>query len=258
MLSSLTNLFGINPRKMVNTFRGMPFYTRDYLTIMSQRNRSQESFALGKPYPALHDRFEDGGTAKGHYFHQDLYVAQRIFKNKPELHTDLGSRIDGFVAHVASFRSIRVLDIREIPSFSSNVKFVQCDIMAPLASSLVESCDSISCLHALEHFGLGRYGESLNYDGHIMGFGNISQILQSGGKFYFSTPIGRQRIEFNSHRVFSIDYLLKMFESDFTVDSFSYVDDNGDLHKEIELSSAQIRSNLGCTFGCGIFELTKN
>jgi len=62
----------------------------------------------------LDDRFDQSGTASGHYFHQDLLVASRIFINNPEKHVDIGSRIDGFVAHVASFREIEVFDIRSL------------------------------------------------------------------------------------------------------------------------------------------------
>jgi len=48
--------------------------------------------------------FRKAETASGHYFHQDLLVAGKIFKNNPIKHVDIGSRMDGFIAHVASFR----------------------------------------------------------------------------------------------------------------------------------------------------------
>ena len=63
--------------------------------------------------PCLTDRFEESGAARGHYFHQDLLVAQRIFDSAPARHVDMGSRIDGFVAHVASFREPEQRDLRE-------------------------------------------------------------------------------------------------------------------------------------------------
>ena len=42
-------------------------------------------------------------------------------------------------------------------------------------NQLYEVCDSISCLHALEHFGLGRYNDPLDPNGHLKGFNNISK-----------------------------------------------------------------------------------
>ena len=85
----------------------------------------------------------------------------------------------------------------------------------------------------------------------------MHKVLKKGGKFYFSTPIGPQRIEFNAHRVFSLEYLLKIFKPNYTVDFFSYVDDDGDLHENLEFSDEKIKSNFGCRFGFGIFEMTK-
>ena len=98
------------------------------------------------------------------------------------------------------------------------------------ANVLHDYCDSISCLHALEHFGLGRYGDRVDYNGHLLGWENIYKMLKKGGKCYFSVPIGKQRIEFNAHRVFSVEYLVNvMIGSRYKIDSFSYVNDKGDL-----------------------------
>jgi hypothetical protein len=124
-------------------------------------------------------------------------------------------------------------------------------------SALGQYTDSISCLHAIEHFGLGRYNDSIDADGHIKGLDTIYHTLKQGGKFYFSTPIGPQRIEFNAHRVFSVQYLLDLFKGKYLIDSFSFIDDSGDLHKDIELTKDLIDSNCDCTYGCGVFELSK-
>jgi len=83
------------------------------------------------------------------------------------------------------------------------------------------------------------------------------RLLNPGGTFYFSTPIGPQRVEFNAHRVFSIQYLLELFKPHLEVTEFSYVDDGGKFHQDIELSIKIIESNAGCWFGCGMFKLRK-
>jgi hypothetical protein len=47
-------------------------------------------------------------------------------------------------------------------------------------------------------------------------------------------------------------------EGRYRVDSFSYVDDEGDLVRDADLSSADaVGKNFNCHYGCGIFELTK-
>jgi SAM-dependent methyltransferase len=186
----------------------------------------------------------------------DLFVSQLIFKNQPLKHVDVGSRVDGFVAHVAAFRPIEIFDIRPIESKVENIKFIQADFMVQ-DSKLANYADSISCLHAIEHFGLGRYNDPIDVNGHKKGLENMYHVLQKGGKFYFATPMGPLRVEFNGHRVFSLKYLLDLFKDKYSIDSFSYVDDKGDLFKNVIISQAEIENNFNCNYGCAIFEMTK-
>jgi SAM-dependent methyltransferase len=228
----------------------------DYLKLKQQAKKSGMAFPFGKFYPCLDERNMDSGSASGHYFHQDLLVARRVFKNSPERHVDIGSRIDGFVAHVAAFREIEVLDVRPLSVNIPNIIFRQSDLMKP-EPDLKNYCDSVSSLHAIEHFGLGRYGDKLDYNGHLKGLKNIYEMLKKNGKFYFSVPIGPQRIEFNAHRVFSVKYLIELIQNRYRIDSFSYVKDDGDLIRDIPLNLEAINNNFGCKYGCGILELTK-
>ena len=170
---------------------------------------------------------------------------------------DVGSRIDGFVAHVAAFRSITVLDIRRSSENIPNIKFIQADLMSQVEGDLVDSCDSLSSLHALEHFGLGRYGDPVNYEGHLVGLQNLGRLLRKGGTLYLSVPIGPQRIEFNAHRVFSTAYLLECFAGQYHIEQFAYVDDNGELHERVPMTARDVENNFGCYYGCGIFEMKK-
>jgi SAM-dependent methyltransferase len=256
-LSSFSQLLGIDAEKGLGNFVALRWYLSDLRKLRKQQAQSESRFNFGKLYPCLADRRADGGTATGHYFHQDLLVARRIHQNRPVRHVDVGSRVDGFIAHVASFRPIVVMDIRNIPSIVPNMEFIQADLMRFPEASLVGSFDSLSSLHALEHFGLGRYGDPINYEGHLVGLTNMSALLAPGGKFYFSVPVGPQRIEFNAHRVFSIRYLLDRLDAGFRIDDFSYVDDKGDLHEHAQLNPRDVEDNFGCTYGCGIFEATK-
>ena len=257
MIHALLVTFGLDVVKAFRAVRGLPYYIRNFFRLKTQEKHTANVFPFGTPYPCLDDRFSQAGEVAKHYFHQDLLVAQRIFQNNPVTHVDVGSRIDGFVSHVASFRTIEVLDIRPIPHVSSNIKFIQCDLMEPLENTLLEYCDSVSCLHAMEHFGLGRYGDQVNYDGYLLGIENLDRMLKRDGKLYFSVPIGSQRIEFDAHRVFALSYVLEIFHEAYRIDHFSFVDDQDNLHQDINLTEKEIRNNCGCTFGCGIFEMTK-
>jgi len=254
-LYTIFGLFGFDPIVFVKTLGGLWFYFHDFYEIKKQKGHDSK-FTFGPIYPILGERFSKSGSMSGHYFHQDLFVARKIFINNPTRHLDIGSSQESFVAHVAVFRKIEIFDIREQTSKVKNILFRKVDLMQ-LPKDMINACDSISSLHAIEHFGLGRYSDPIDYNGYLKAIANITKILQIGGKFYFSVPIGNQRIEFNAHRVFSVQFLLDLFNDDFTLNSFSFVDDKGDFFENAELTQIKILSNYGCHFGCGIFELTK-
>ena len=249
--------YGFDPKKLLSTIQAKKNngFVSDKREFLRQRG-SDDTFNWGKEYPILQEKNEEGGTMSGAYFHQDLYVAQQIFLSNPQKHLDIGSRTDGFVAHVASFREIELIDIRPIHSQVRNIFFRQADLMN-LPEDLVDYCDSVSSLHAVEHFGLGRYGDPVDYMGYLKGIENITKILKRGGIFYFSVPIGSQRIEFNEQRVFSVEYLIKILSPDYIIKSFSYITDKGDFVENAELTEKSIKSNFSCWYGCGIFTLIK-
>jgi SAM-dependent methyltransferase len=247
--------FGINPKIIRASFRGWPHFRKDLKKIKAQL-RENPDFKINFLYPILRDRFDASGNL-GHYFYEDLTVAQRVFENKPMKHVDVGSRVDGFVAHVAAFREIEVFDIRPQEARIRNIKFVTTDF-TNIPPELHNYTDSLSSLNVIEHFGLGRYGDPIDVDGHLKGLDAMYKVLKPGGKFYFSTPIGPQRIEFNAHRVFSVEYLWRIFQAGYRLDKFSYIDDAGNFHKDVPFDPEKIKTNFGCRLGFGIFELTKN
>ncbi|MBZ0198447.1 MAG: DUF268 domain-containing protein [Ignavibacteriaceae bacterium] len=254
-LHNLANVFGFYPKKTFHAIKGIiPFFND--LFLFKKGIKPGSNFLISGYYPNLADRYYDAGTVQQHYTHQDLYVAKKIFKAKPEKHIDVGSRIDGLITHLAVFREVEVFDIRKLNNSISNVKFVQANLMAD-ESEFHHYTDSLSCLHAIEHFGLGRYGDPVDADGYLKGLSNITKLIKPGGKFYFSVPIGPQRVEFNAHRVFAVKYLQKFLETDFVINSFAFIDDKNRLFESVDINSGEAVNNFGCNYGCGIFELTK-
>lgn len=196
----LSSQFGLDPQRFLRSLRGLPIYLRDWVTFRKGYAGNMQLM------PCLHDRYEEGGATKSEYFWQDLLVARAIHEAKPIKHVDVGSRVDGFVAHVASFREIEVFDVRPITSRVQGIVFKQADLMNPdsVRSYVGEDgyCDSLSCLHAIEHFGLGRYGDPIDPHGYEQGIANLALLLKPGGVLYLSTPIGQARVEFNANWVF--------------------------------------------------------
>ncbi|UBM58909.1 DUF268 domain-containing protein [Marinilongibacter aquaticus] len=246
--------FGFYPVQLGQNLRGVFQYWSEYRLFKKQaKDYTNWRFRF---YPIFTDKYDQSGKARGQYFYQDLHVANLIFKANPKKHVDVGSRIDGFVSHLASFREVEVLDIRPLDSDILNVKFKQADLMQ-MQDELRESTESLSCLHTIEHFGLGRYGDPIDADGHLKGLKSLTEMLKPAGLFYFSTQIGKSRIEFNAHRVFDVQYLLDVFRPDFDLELFSYIDDSDKLHTNVTLSDEDIARNFGCKLGCGIFVLRK-
>ncbi len=103
-------LMGIQPASLKQNILGLPPFLRDWLAYR-QQSSTNEAFpaTLAHVYPCLGDRNETAATL-GEYFHQDLWVAQKVFAASPLEHWDIGSRIDGFIAHLLTFRSVNVID----------------------------------------------------------------------------------------------------------------------------------------------------
>ena len=227
-----------------------------YLKFRKQRNEwLAQGGTISRNWIILSDYDDFSGVAKGAYFHHDLLVAQFVFRDNPKRHIDIGSRIDGFVAHVASFREIEVLDVRPFAQCKhENILFEQGDIMEP---SQLKPADSISCLNALEHFGLGRYSDPIDVDGHEKGINNLVQLLIDKGKLYLSVPVEiRDEVHFNAHRIFHPLSILRFpsVERYLNLSRFDFVDDQGELHLDIDIHSV-----IGCTkFGFGIYSFVKS
>ena len=208
----ILNQFGINPIQFIKSIKSIYKYFLDLYKFKKINNT--------KLYlkPCLTDWQEESGSINNEYFWQDLVVSQMINEKCPVRHIDIGSRIDGFVAHVASFREIEVFDVRPIYTLIPNVIFRQSDFMLfNFSSNKFGFCDSLSCLHTIEHFGLGRYGDTIIKDGYLIGLKNMTSLINKGGYFYFSTPIGIERVEFNANRVFNplkISNIIKNFGFD--------------------------------------------
>jgi hypothetical protein len=250
------NGFGIDFHRFLIAVKIFPAALIDFITIKDQNGKNNKKWNIQFNFPNFSDKEDAGGTTSGHYFYQDLLVARKVFLSEPIKHFDVGSRIDGFVAHVAVFRPIEVLDIRPVLCSIPNLIFRQCNIQ-DLPEDLFECCDSLSCLHALEHFGLGRYKDPIDINGFESGFNNLVKMLIPNGVLYLSVPIGNERIEFNAHRVFAINTILELAKAQLQLIDFAYVDDIGNLHEGIDINSLDIENNYFLTYGCGIFEFRK-
>ncbi len=246
----LSAQFGIDLRKCFKSLVGIPRFMRDFI-----RFKSHYTGKMGL-VPCLHDWHEEGGATKSEYFWQDLLIARKIFAGNPVRHVDIGSRVDGFVAQVASFRSIEVFDVRPITTQIPGVEFKQADFMMPMLE-LNGYCDSLSCLHALEHFGLGRYGDPISQRGFELGLANMAKLLSNNGVFYLSVPIGIERVEFNANRVFDPRTILSVAWSNSLIVDELIVIKSGGMVENVLLEDEVLEKYAAQRYNLGIFIFSK-
>lgn len=241
---------GFYPRTFLRSLKGMPIFIRN-IRQYSRINRNPAfRIRLRDIFPILTDMRDTAGIAGGHYFHQDLWAAKKIFRLRPERHVDIGSRVDGFVAHLLVFMAVTVVDIRPLRSNIEGLAFLQDDATG-LATIASNSIESLSSLHVAEHFGLGRYSDPIDPSACFKFMDSLQRVLSPGGRLYLSVPVGHERVEFNAHRVFApktvLDTLARL-----RLVSFSFVGDDGNLYEDVDPIQMP-ESNLAC----GLFEFTK-
>lgn len=183
-----------------------------------------------------------------HYFYQGAWLARRVLAAAPSQHTDIGS----------SVLTIGVLSA-QVPTVFVDYRPIKTNLpgLTPMAGNILDlsfasaSLQSLSCLHVIEHIGLGRYGDPIDADGSRKAAGELQRVLHPGGKLYLSLPIGRERICFNAHRVHAPASVLAMF-GHMRLLEFSVVDDAGQYHENASMQEASRME-----YGCGLFVLEK-
>ncbi len=229
-------------------FIGWIRYVRDYLSY----KRADEELNSGFPlrwhttFPILTERFDSAGDVSRHYFWQDLWAARKVYDSKVPVHYDIGSRLDGFVSHCLPFCNVILFDIRPLKTIVKNLGFIQVDCMN-MSTVKDDTVSSISSLHAIEHFGLGRYGDRIDPLGFKRVAVEIQRITSKGADVYIGVPIGQERLEFNAHRVFDPSTIVRLFDQCDLVE-FSMVDDENNFHENVEPAFAQ-----KLRYGCGLF-----
>ncbi len=162
-------------------------------------------------WPIIKDKYDSAGTANN-YFWQDLWAAKLIHQSGVKTHFDIGSRVDGFIAHLLAMDiEVTLIDIREFPAEVEHLHTLVDD-----ATSLRQvedgSIDSLSALCSLEHFGLGRYGDPIDPEACFKCFAEIQKKIKEEGHLYIAVPIGKERVEFNAHRVFYAETIIREFD----------------------------------------------
>ncbi|MEQ9620639.1 DUF268 domain-containing protein [Coleofasciculus chthonoplastes] len=186
-----------------------------------------------------------------HYVYHTAWAARILAQIQPEFHVDISSSLY-FCSIVSAFIPTNFYDYR-LPNLDlDNLSVESADIFAlPFATASVWS---LSCMHVVEHIGLGRYGEALDPDGDLKAITELKRVLAVGGSLLLVVPIGEPKVIFNAHRIYSYNQIINYF-LDLNLKEFALIPDklaDGGLirHANPELADTQ-------TYGCGCFWFKK-
>lgn len=171
------------------------------------------------------------------------------------MHYDIGSCIDGFIAQLLSAGTkVTMLDIRPLSIKIPGLDFIHTD--ATMLGEITDgSIESISSLHAIEHFGLGRYGDHIDPNAWEKALKSIQRKIK-GGTFYLSVPVGYENVVcFNAHRIFRPSTIISTLD-DMKLYSFSYIHKNHILNIAVN-EIYNIEDRLG-NYDCRLFCFKKN
>ncbi|MBV5329829.1 MAG: DUF268 domain-containing protein, partial [Chlorobium sp.] len=179
------------------------------------------------------------------------WAARILAKVRPFEHVDIASTLQ-FCTLVSAFLPVRFYDFRPAPLHLNGITTGYADLLAlPFQDA---SVDSLSCMHVLEHIGLGRYGDRLDPDGDIQAIKELCRVLSPRGNLLIVVPVGRARTQFNAHRIYDHQEFVSYF-SGLTLLEFSLIPDGEApigliLNPSVEFVNAQ-------SYGCGCYWFTK-
>jgi len=180
-----------------------------------------------------------------HYVYHTAWGVRKLRESKPAQHVDIGSSVY-FIALGSVVAPILFYDYRPAQLFFPEIETAQADLLDLHMAD--DSIPSLSCMHVVEHIGLGRYGDPIDYDGDLKAIGELKRVLQPGGNLFFVVPIGcAARIQFNAHRIYTYNQILDYF-SDMELKEFSFIESKGNNPILTNYDPVRIEEKYGC--GC--------
>lgn len=187
-----------------------------------------------------------------HYVYHTGWAARILRQINPDRHIDIGSSLY-FISIVSAHTAIDFYDYRPANIVLKNIYSHAANICSlPFEDA---SVPSLSCMHVVEHIGLGRYGDPIDTEGDIKAINEIKRVMRREGDLLFVVPVGKPRIIFNAHRIYSFDQIIEYF-SGFKLEECTLIPDNA-LEVGIIKNPTKEKVNQQ-QYGCGCFWFKNN
>jgi SAM-dependent methyltransferase len=238
----------IDLRKLIFS---IPNYLRFFVDLGKYiRKDNRYSLKIKDIYPCIHDKSKFTGFDR-HYIYHPAWAARILKETKPDFHIDISSSLH-FCSIVSAFIPVKFYDFRPAKLNLSNLTSEHADLVnLPFESNSIQS---LSCMHTIEHVGLGRYGDPIDPDGDLKAISELKRVLGPNGNLLFVVPVGKPKIMYNAHRIYSYDEVFEYFK-DLVLNKFSLVPDDKELgfinNATKEIADVQ-------NYGCGCFWFKKN
>ncbi len=227
-----------------------PFVVADYLTFKELDTKPRFSYSWETFFPQIFDKTTLTGFDR-HYVYHTAWAVRKVKEFNPEKHVDIASSLY-FPGLLSAFIPVDFYDYRPAPLHLSGLTTEHADLTKLHFAS--ESIQSLSCLHTIEHVGLGRYGDPIDPEGDEKACRELARVLAPQGRLLFVTPVGKEAIiQFNAHRIYTYEKVLALFPT-LTLTEFSYVPEHGTDGVHEHANPNELTSER---YACGLFVFEK-
>lgn len=238
--------------KFLRSMIGYLFYLADYARFarLSSRSAARLPLRWRDRYPCLTDRTATTGFDRDYVYHP-AWAARILAETKPPVHVDVASSLY-FCSLVSAFVPVDFYDYRPAELRLNGLSSRHADLLGLQFPD--NSIDSLSCMHVVEHIGLGRYGDPIDPDGDLKAIAELKRVLAPGGTLLFVVPVGAPRIMYNAHRIYGPRQILDYFAGLELVE-FALIPEraeDGGLVRDAAIEMAE-----AVNYGCGCFRFRK-
>ena len=198
-------------------------------------------------YPCLNDHTVQTDF-DAHYIYHPAWAARIIRDINPDLHVDISSTLH-FCSILSAFIKTAFYDFRPADLQLSNLTSLHADLTRLHFEN--DSLSSLSCMHTLEHIGLGRYGDAIDPDGDLKAINELKRVCAKNGTLLIVVPVGIKKIMFNAHRIYDPTEFRDYFVG-FTLERFSLVTDERTFIEDASFELAATQQ-----YGCGCYWFKK-
>ena len=194
---------------------------------------------------------EDSGEMlfDSHYVYHTGWASRVLKEIGASKLVDISSSIM-FCSAVSAFIKVEHYDFRKADLSLPGIKCGQENLLNLSFNN--NSIECLSCMHVIEHVGLGRYGDDINLHDDKNAANELIRVLSKNGFLLVVLPLGeKSKIRFNAHRIYSFDIVINMFNS-LSLKEFSFYNDKTNEFKKNALPSDIMGSEYGC--GCFVFQ----